>query len=53
MYPAGAVNVIDPPVQKLVGPLAVITGTGGAALKFTGTMFEFTDAHPGIEPLTE
>ncbi len=37
VYPAGAVRVMLPPAQKVVGPLGVIAGAGGFGLTVTVT----------------
>ena len=40
------VNSTDSPSQKVVGPLAVIVGTGGRGLTFTVTAADGPDVHP-------
>lgn len=45
------VKVTEPPAQNVVGPLAVITGTGGSAFTIT-TTGEEVEVHDPLETVT-
>ena len=46
MKPAGAVKVTDPPVQKVVGPPALIVGVVGGVLTVTTVAAETEEVQP-------